>query len=113
MLNAASTSPDRDPRLSSMRRPARVVAVIAPPMRMPRTGTTAIGVTGISPLPNNPAPTGTLLAHTGGAAQYQRPPAVRRRPAVAEATISIRPTNAAVSHHACSTVVIARPTTSS
>ena len=74
-----------------------VVAVIAPPMRMPTTGTTAIVWRGTSPLSTRPAETGTAAPTTGTKAHHHGPSRTSRRPAVTEATVSITATKASVS----------------
>lgn len=95
--NAASTSPARTTGcLACVARPGWSTS--SRPIKKPRTAT-AIGVTGIRPLANSPAPTGTPPAHTDAAAQYHRRLRASRRPAVTEATLSISRTNASVTDH--------------
>lgn len=110
---AASTSPWRDVSASMTRRPARLVAVMAPPTRMPITGTTEIGRTGTSPEPRRAAATGRAPTATGIAAQTHRPPGDTRRPAVTLATTTMRLAKAAVRGHESRTAAMTAPTTAS
>jgi hypothetical protein len=111
--SAASYSPRRLRRAARACLPARVVAVIAPPIRMPTIGTTAMVWRGIRPLSIRPPATGAAPRTTGPSANHQLPPGLSRRPAVSEATQSISRTKPRVSHHERRTAVISRPTTTS
>ena len=110
------TAPPRTRPAGSAARPATglpaiVVAVIAPPTRIPTTGTTAMVWRGTSPLSTRPAETGTAAARTGAKAHHHGPPRTSRRPAVTEATVSITATKARVSGQDRRTAAMTSPTT--
>ncbi len=100
---AASTSPCRVASSSRIRRPAKDVAVIAPPIRIPATGTTATPCSGTVPLASTIAVTGSAPPATARPASTTRcgPPEdrsgrpVTRPAAVPAATVSMSATNAA------------------
>jgi hypothetical protein len=99
---AASTSPWRVASSSRIRRPAKEVAVITTPIRMPATGTTATPSSGTVPLASTIAVTGNAPPATASPALRTRFPLaadrsgrpVARPAAVTAATASMSATNA-------------------
>ncbi|OPZ53467.1 MAG: hypothetical protein BWY91_01948 [bacterium ADurb.BinA028] len=85
---------------------------MAPPTRMPTTGTTAIGTRGTTPVASRIVAVGRAPAQMGTNPQIQPrdPGGATRRPAVTDATASMRAAKPAVSHQESRTAAMTDPT---